>query len=105
MMLPVPRNCGWVPVRPRKRSRDGVAAAFQGLWKITTPIWHQASPLTTLSSTSECGHSLGSAGPRNRFSPCGLRTFQTPLCSWGFAVPTRYRATELRTLCSPCLQS
>ena len=34
--------------RPRKSSRDGVAAAFQGLWKITTHIRHQASPLKTL---------------------------------------------------------
>ena len=34
--------------RPRKSLRDGVAAAFQGLWKITTCIWHQASPLRTL---------------------------------------------------------
>ena len=34
--------------RPRKSSRDSVAAAPQGLWKITTHIWHQASPLLTL---------------------------------------------------------
>uniref|UniRef100_A0ABI7WVG7 Calcyphosine 2 n=1 Tax=Felis catus TaxID=9685 RepID=A0ABI7WVG7_FELCA len=25
----------------------------------------------------------------NRFSPCGLRSSWTPLCSWGFALPTR----------------
>ncbi|XP_078301533.1 uncharacterized protein LOC144616103 [Panthera onca] len=25
----------------------------------------------------------------NRFSPCGPRTSWTPLCSWGFALPTR----------------
>ncbi|VFV44208.1 Hypothetical predicted protein [Lynx pardinus] len=25
----------------------------------------------------------------NRFSPCGLRTSRTPLCSCGFALPTR----------------
>ena len=25
----------------------------------------------------------------NRFSLCGLRTSWTPLCSWGFALPTR----------------
>ena len=42
------RDCGQVPARPRKSSRDSVATAFQGLWKITTHIWHQASPLTTL---------------------------------------------------------
>ena len=34
--------------RPRKSSRASAAAAFQGLWKIATRIWHQASPLTTL---------------------------------------------------------
>ena len=33
---------------PRKRSQDSVAAAFQGLWKITTHIWHQSSLLRTL---------------------------------------------------------
>ena len=33
---------------PENSSRDSVAAAFQGLWKITTHIWHQASPLMTL---------------------------------------------------------
>ena len=33
---------------PRKSLRDGVAAAFQGLWKITTHIWHQSSSPTTL---------------------------------------------------------
>ena len=39
---------GQVPACPRKSSRDGIAAAFQGLWKITTHIWHQALPLMTL---------------------------------------------------------
>ena len=48
LLLLVPRNCGQVPAHPRKSSRDSVAAAFQGLWKITTHIWHQASPLKTL---------------------------------------------------------
>ena len=48
LLLLVPRDCGQVPARLRKSSRDSVAAAFQGLWKITTHIWHQASPLMTL---------------------------------------------------------
>ena len=48
LLLPVPRDCGQVPACPGKNLRDSVAAAFQGLWKITTHIWHQASPLTTL---------------------------------------------------------
>ena len=48
LLLPKPRDCGRVPARPRKRSRDSVAATFQGLWKITTHLWHRASPITTL---------------------------------------------------------
>ena len=58
-MLATPRNvhgtcccrcqdCSQVTVHPRKSSQDSVAAVFQGLWKITTHIWHQASSLTTL---------------------------------------------------------
>ena len=42
----------------------------------------------------------------NHFSPCGPRTFQTPLCSWGLALPTRAPpGIELQPLRSPCLQS
>ena len=48
VLLPMPRDCGWLPAHPRKSSRDHVAATFQGLWKITTRIWHQALPLMTL---------------------------------------------------------
>ena len=33
---------------PRKSSCDRVAAVLQGLWKITTHIWHQALRLMTL---------------------------------------------------------
>ena len=47
VLLPMPRDCGWVPAHPRKNSRDSVAV-FQGLWKITTHIWRQASPLMSL---------------------------------------------------------
>ena len=35
-----------MPAHPQKRSRDSVVSAFHGLWKISTHIWHQASPLT-----------------------------------------------------------
>ncbi|VFV35046.1 Hypothetical predicted protein, partial [Lynx pardinus] len=35
VLLPVPRDYGQVPARPRKSSGNNVAAAFQGLWKIT----------------------------------------------------------------------
>ena len=44
----------------------------------------------------------------NRFSPCGPRTSRTPLCSWGFAFPTRAPpGIELRTcsLCAPVVYS
>ena len=43
----VPRLARCQPA-PEKNSRDSVAAAFQGLWKITSHIWHQASPSMTL---------------------------------------------------------
>ena len=48
VLLPKPRDCGQVPARLRKSSQDSVAVALQVLWKITTHIWHQASPLMTL---------------------------------------------------------
>ena len=48
VLLPMPRDRGQVPARPRKSLQVSAAAAPQGLWKITTRIWHQASPLTTL---------------------------------------------------------
>ena len=48
VLLPMPRDCIQVPARPRKTLQDSVAAAFQGLWKITAHIWHQTSPLMTL---------------------------------------------------------
>ena len=48
LLLPVPQDCSQVPARPRKSLRGSVAAVFQGLWKITTHIGHQASPLMTL---------------------------------------------------------
>ena len=48
MLLLMPRDSAWVPAHPRKSSYDHVAAVFQGLWKITTHIWHQASHLTSL---------------------------------------------------------
>ena len=44
----------------------------------------------------------------NRFSPCGPRTSRTPLCSWGFALPTRAPpGMELRgcSLCAPLVYS
>ena len=48
VLLLKPRNGCQVPVHLRKSSGDCGAATFQGLWKITTHFWHQASPLKTL---------------------------------------------------------
>ena len=47
LLLPVPQDSGQVPARPPKRSRDSVASAFQGPWKIATHIWHQSSSSAT----------------------------------------------------------
>ncbi|VFV28493.1 Hypothetical predicted protein, partial [Lynx pardinus] len=88
LLLPVPRDCGQVPARPRKSSRDSVAAAFQGLWKSTTHIWHQASPLKTMfqhqrmwppsgvswdqvasTASTKCPSSNGTAFPRMAREP------------------------------------
>ena len=44
----------------------------------------------------------------NCFSPCVLRTSQTPLCSWRFALPTRASPVNELQICglsSPCLKS
>ena len=44
---------------------------------------------------------------RNYFLPCGLRTSWTPLCSWGFALPTRAQLVmelwSCRLCAPPCL--
>ena len=48
VLLLMSRDCSWVPAHSRKSSCDHVAAAFQGLWKITAHICHQASPPMTL---------------------------------------------------------
>ena len=105
MLLPKPRDCGQVPARPRKSSRDSVAAAPQGLCKITTHIWHQAFPLTTLFQHQQMwlfsrvhwGLAFGApTQPLPGVPPAGEPPLpvwpeepRTPLCSWGFALPTR----------------
>ena len=103
LLLPVPRDCGQVPACSRKSLRDSVAAAPQGLWKITTDIWHQVSPLTMLfqhqqmwlfywvhwglwrthTASTRCSSRRGTASPMWPEEPW------TPLCSWGFALSTR----------------
>ena len=105
VLLPMSRDCGQVPACPRKSSRDSVAAAFRGLWKTTTHIWHQASPTTTLFQHqrmwlfSWVHWGLAFGGPTQSLPgvlPAGelpLPTWPeepwTPLCSWGLALPTR----------------
>ena len=104
-LLLMPRDCGQVPAHLRKSSRDNVAAVLQGLWKITTHIWHQASPLMTLFqpqwmwlfSWVHWGLAFrGLTQPLPGVFPAGELPLPmwpeepwTPLCSWGFALPTR----------------
>ena len=90
LLLPVPRDCIQVPAHPRKSSRAGVAAAFQGWWEITTRTWHRASPLRTLfqhqrrwlpsgvcwdqvasTVSTKCPSSSGTAFPRVTRDPPG----------------------------------
>ena len=122
LLLPEPQECCRVPAHPRKSSGDSVVAAFQGLWKITTYIWHQVSPSTTLPSTSECGCLLGSAVTRwlQQSLPNVLPAVELLFSVWPKNLPdltlflgihlshqstAGYGAVELQPLCSPCLQS
>ena len=102
VLLLMHRDCSQVAAHSRESSRDSVGAAFQGLWKITTHIWHQASPLMTLFQHQGMWLFSGVFWAQvasqpvpnvlqqwNCFSPCGLSTSWTPLCSWGFALPSR----------------
>ena len=92
-LLLVTRDCSQVPAHPRKSSRDSVATAFQGLWKITTYIWHQTSPLRTLPQhqqmwlpsgvcwdqvastvSTKCPSSSGTASSRVAQEPPGLHS-------------------------------
>ena len=115
LLLPVPRDCGQVSACPRKSLQDSVAAVFQGLWEITTHIWHQASLLTTLFSSSECGHFRGSAGTRwlqqslpnvlpavEPLFPVWPENLLDPILLLGICPShqgtTRYRAAELQTV-------
>ena len=123
MLLLMPRDCSLVPARPRKSLQDVVAAVFQGLWKITTLMWHQASPLMTFSfsSNNKCSCSLGSNGTRwSQSLPNVLPAMEPLLPMWhenlldptlflgicsSHQSTTRYVAAEVETLHSPCLQS
>ena len=121
LLLPVPRDCGQLPACPRKSLRDSIAAAFQRLWKITTHIWHWASPLMTLFQhqrmwpfSGVCWAQVASQSLPNVLPaveplfPVWPENLRTPLCSWGFALPTRAPpGIELRScsLCAPLVYS
>ena len=121
-LLQMPRDCGWVLACPRESSQDRVAAVFQGLWEITTHIWHQASPLTSLfqhqqtwlfsrvhwklclwgglTASTKCPLSRGTA------SACVAQRPLEPCCVLLGIRPShqssaRYQAAESQTLCSP----
>ena len=110
VLLPTPRDRGQVPTHPRKSSRGRVAAAFWGFWKITTHIWHQASPPTALFQHQRmwllsrirwdvCPWGVLPAGELPPVWPEDLA-----LCSWGFAPPIRAPpGMQLRSfgLCAP----
>ena len=123
-MMPIPTlmPMGWVLAHPRKSSRDLVAAVFQGLWKITTHIWHQASPLTSLfqhqriwlfsrvhwdlclcggcTASTRCPPNRRTASPRVARGPLGPRSLLLGIHP-SHQSTTRYQAMEPQTLCSP----
>ena len=120
VLLLTSRDCGWVPAHPRKSLHDCVAAAFQGIWKITSHIWHQASPSVTSFQHQQMWFSPGSTGvfacagatqPLPRVLPAREPPLPvwpedswTPLYSWGFTLPTRAPpGIELQSfsLCAP----
>ena len=125
MLLLMPRDCSWVPAHPRECSHNRVAAVFQGLWKITTHIWYQASPLMSLFQHQRmwlfsrvpwnlclCGGctvstkyppSRGTATSCVDLEPLGPCSLFLRICS-SHQSTAWYRAVEFQTLlCSPCL--
>ena len=123
LLLPVPRDRGQVPARPRKCSQDSVAAASQGLWKIIT---HNLALVFTLNDLAPVPVNvatfqglLGLGGFNslyqmsfkqwNRFSLCGPENLPDPTLFLGIhpshQSTARYRAADFQTMCSPCLQS
>ena len=123
-LWPMPRDCSWVPAHPRKRSCSSVAAAFQGLWKITTHFV-PGFPLNILvPAPANMVVLRGPLGPLpvvgvlhslyqiffqqgNCLSPCDLRTQELPSLLLGVhpshESTARYRAAEFQTLNSSCL--
>ena len=90
--------------RPRKSSRDSVAAAFQGLWKNhnthLAPVFSFNHLVPALVNVAIFCGLLGPSGFNslyqmsfqqwNRFSPCGLRISWTPFCSWDSPFPPEH---------------
>ena len=121
MLLPMPRNCSQVPARPRKSSQDSVAAGPQGLWSITTHIWHPLPPMTLFQHqlmwpvSGVCWAQVASEPLANVLPaveplfPMWPRKLPDPTLSLGICPShqstARYQAAELQTLCFPCLQS
>ena len=122
LLLPVPRDCNQVPAYPRKILWDSVAAAPLWLWKITTHIWHQASPLTTLFQhqrmwlfSGVCQDQMASQPLPNVLPavellfPMWPENLPDPTVLLGippsYQRAARYWAAELKTLHSTCLQS
>ena len=102
---------------PQKKFTQSCSSSISGIMEKQHTFgarFHHEQPC---SSTSICGCSLGSAGTEwlqslyqmsfqqwNCFSPCGPRSSQTSLCSWGFTFPTREPpGIELQSfrLCAP----
>ena len=122
LLLPVPRDCGQVPARPRKKFRRRCSSSVSGIMENHNT---RLAPGFTLHDLVPAPVNVaafrGPLGPGgfnslhqmsfqqwNRFSPCGLRASRTPLCSWGFALPTRAPpGMEPRScrLCAPLVYS
>ena len=107
---------------PPPKKIASVASAFQGPWKITTHIWHQAHSQQPCPNTSECGCLPGSAVSRwlqqslpnvlpavEPLYPVWPENILDPTLFLGIHLShqstTRYQAAELQPLHPPCSQS
>ena len=105
---------------PQKSLQDSVAAVFQGLWEITTYIWYQVSPLTTLFQHQRMWVFAGVCCDQlaTQSLPNVLPAMELLLSVWPVDVPdaillleirpshqstTRYQAAEFQILCIPYL--
>ena len=99
---------------PRKSSRDSVAAGI--MENHNTPLVPGFTLNDLVPAPVNVAAFWGLLGPGgftslyqmffqewNRFSLCGPRTSWTPLCSWGFALPTRAPPGIKLWSCSLCV--